>query len=310
MKYEQYKVNERYRKLQNKEKTVEVEEAGQCSSNASPDSSFTNKQTLHHSLSRTDNHLPKSPLKKAEVIEKLVEKYQVKIPFKNTKRGRPRKDLNEEEKDWLENFLSRIDVSYTNPGRKDHVYVGKIDGERRYKQRLYLLWTLRDLLDIANGSGKVDVTDSFYQNFEKLLTFSQLYDFLKYHKEYCYNQNIPHGSCLCEICENCVLLAKGLNTRLLRPLPTNPHDLIERFSCNLEEIGCVMDRCSTCCVAEIDLEKQPSDDDSSDSADENATDQVIYFTWKKIEKSKMKSKAPTLEIKAFRSLHRVAILKV
>ena len=33
MKYEQYKVNEQYRKLQNKEnKAVELEEAGQCSS--------------------------------------------------------------------------------------------------------------------------------------------------------------------------------------------------------------------------------------------------------------------------------------
>ena len=188
------------------------------------------------------------------------------MPFKNSKRGRPWKDLNEEEKQWLETFLSRSDVTYTNPGRKDNVYVGKINGERRYKQRLYLLWTLRELLDIANGSGKVDVSDSFYQKFEKLLTFSQLYDFLKYHKEYCYNQNIPHGSCLCEICENCVLLAKGLNNRLLRPLPTNPHDLIERFSCNLEEIECVLDRCPICRVAEIDLEKQPSDDDSCDSS--------------------------------------------
>ena len=38
MKYEQYKVNEQYCKLQNKEnKAVEVQEAGQCS--ASPDSS-------------------------------------------------------------------------------------------------------------------------------------------------------------------------------------------------------------------------------------------------------------------------------
>ena len=188
------------------------------------------------------------------------------MPFKNSKRGRPWKDLNEEEKQWLETFLSRSDVTYTNPGRKDNVYVGKINGERRYKQRLYLLWTLRELLDIANGSGKVDVSDSFYQKFEKLLTFSQLYDFLKYHKEYCYNQNIPHGSRLCEICENCVLLAKGLNNRLLRPLPTNPHDLIERFSCNLEEIKCVLDRCPICRVAEIDLEKQPSNDDSCDSS--------------------------------------------
>ena len=62
MKYEQYRVNEQNRKLQNKEnKTVEVEEAGQCSS--SPDSSFSNKQTLHRSLSRADNDLPKSPQK-------------------------------------------------------------------------------------------------------------------------------------------------------------------------------------------------------------------------------------------------------
>ena len=108
-----------------------MEEDGECS--LSQDSSFTNKQTLHRSLSRADNHLPKSPHKKAEIIEKLVEKYQVKMPFKNFKRGRPRKDLNEEEKQWLETFLSRSDVIYTNPGRKDHVYVGKIDGERRCK---------------------------------------------------------------------------------------------------------------------------------------------------------------------------------
>ena len=122
-----------------------MQEAGQCSS--SPGSSFSNKKTLHRSLSRADNHLPKSPHKKAKIIEKLVEKYYVKIPF-NTKRGRPWKYLNEEEKKWLETFLSCSDVSYTNPGRKGHLYVGKIDGERRFKQRLCLFWNLRDLLDI------------------------------------------------------------------------------------------------------------------------------------------------------------------
>ena len=51
MKYEQYKVNERYRKLKNKEnKAVEVEEADQA--------------MLHCSLSRAGNHLPKSLHKK------------------------------------------------------------------------------------------------------------------------------------------------------------------------------------------------------------------------------------------------------
>ena len=146
---------------------------------------------------------------------------------------------------------------------------------------------MRNLLDIIKGTGKVDVTDTFYQNLKKLLTFSQLHDFLKYHKEYCYNQSIPHGSCLCEICENCLLFAKGLNTRLLCPLPTNPHELIERFSCNLQEIDCVMDRCPTCCVAEIELQIQPSD--SSDSANENESEQVIYFTWKKVDKGATKA---------------------
>ena len=96
MKYEQYKLNERYRKLQNKEnKAVEVEEAGQCLS--IPDCSFSNKQTLHRSLYCADNHLLKSPRKKAEVIKILVEKHHVKIPF-TTKRGKSRKDLTGEEK--------------------------------------------------------------------------------------------------------------------------------------------------------------------------------------------------------------------
>ena len=99
----------------------------------------------------------------------------------------------------LKTFLSRSNVSYTNPGKNDHVYVSKIDGECRCKERLYLLWNLCNLLNIINGPEKVDVTYTFYQNFEKLLTFSQLYDFVKYHKEYCYNQYFPHGSCLCEI---------------------------------------------------------------------------------------------------------------
>ena len=63
---------------------------------------------------------------------------------------------------------------------------------------------------------------------------------------------------------NCVLLAKGLNTRLLCPLPTNPHELIKRFLCNLQEIDCVINRCPTCCVTEIELQIQPLN--RSDSA--------------------------------------------
>ena len=57
-------------------------------------SSFSTKQSLHRSVSRLNNLLPKSPHKKVEVIEKLAEKYQVKFQFKKGSCGRPRKDLN------------------------------------------------------------------------------------------------------------------------------------------------------------------------------------------------------------------------
>ena len=196
-------------------------------------SSFSNKQSLHCSLSHANNFLPKSPHKRTEVIKKLAEKHKIKFNFKKSARGRPHKDLNEEEKRWLIEFLARVNLTYTNPGRKDNVYIGKENGERIYKQKLYLLWNMRDIIDIANGTGKIEIANSFIQTFNKSLTFSQLYDFLKAHKEYSYNKNIPHGSCLCDICENCVLLAKGLNKKLEEPLPTNPHDLVEKFACDV-----------------------------------------------------------------------------
>ena len=119
MKYKQYKVNERYHKLQIKEnKTVKVEEADQYSS--SPDSSFSTKQTLHRSLSRADNDFSKSPYKEAEVIEKLVEKYYVKIPC-NTKRGRPRKYLNNEKNGLKHSFLTVKSATPNLEGKTMHI---------------------------------------------------------------------------------------------------------------------------------------------------------------------------------------------
>ena len=67
-----------------------------------------------------------------------MEKHKIKFNFKNSAHGRPRKDLNEEEKRWLIEFLAWADLTYTNSGRKDNVYIGKENRERIYKQRLYL----------------------------------------------------------------------------------------------------------------------------------------------------------------------------
>ena len=66
-------------------------------------------------------------------------------------RCRPRKELSEEKKDWMIEFLSQSDMTYINPGRQDNVYIGKVDGERKYLPQQYLLRTLKDLLDRING---------------------------------------------------------------------------------------------------------------------------------------------------------------
>ena len=67
-------------------------------------------------------------------------------------RGRPRKELSEEKKDWMIEFLNLSDMTSTNPRRQDNAYIGKVDVEWKYLPRQYLLWTLKDLLDIINGS--------------------------------------------------------------------------------------------------------------------------------------------------------------
>ena len=68
----------------------------------------------------------------------MATKYKLRINLQQNC-GRPRKELNEEEKIWLIEFLNKSDISCTNPGRKDHVYAGKIDSESKYKQKQYLL---------------------------------------------------------------------------------------------------------------------------------------------------------------------------
>ena len=51
-------------------------------------------------------------------------------------------------------MLQYPDMVYANPGRKGNVYIGKIDSEKQYMQKRYLLWTLRDTLVLIRGQQK------------------------------------------------------------------------------------------------------------------------------------------------------------
>ena len=208
---------------------------------------FSQRSTQMRSLKKAEKALPRSPNKKKAVVASLCKKFQLRIVPQN--RGRKKQELNEDEIAWLTEFLDRPVVSLITPGKNDHVYVGKVDGKKQFLQKRYLLWTLRDLLDIANGCSVVNQDDlTFVGSFEHKLSFRQLYGFIKSRKQYIYNKDIPHSACLCEICENATYFMKGLNQKLPKEnqLPANPHDIVERFSCDSSSEVCMSSKCEKC----------------------------------------------------------------
>ena len=227
-----------------------------------------------------------------EVIGSLAKKYKMRINLAK-KRGRKYEDLTEEEVEWLKNYMERPEMTYINPGKKDNVYVGKIDGKSSFVQKQYLLWTLRDTLDIINGSELEGVPNetSFNGRFDKVLSFERLYHFFKVHKQYVWNRDIPESSCLCEICENACLLAKGINKHLKLKLPKTPHDLVERFLCSRES-SCMNNTYEECVEPKWEAGKEPDADEghlnSDDSNDEDSDDSdsnVTFYRWGKAERT-------------------------
>ena len=111
---------------------VYVQEVAGEPSTSTSGSAFSCRKSLHRGFSRADLHLPKSPSKKVEIIQRLATKYKLRINSQES-RGRTCKELNDEEKIWLIEFLDRSDIIYTNAGRKNHIYIGTFDGESKYK---------------------------------------------------------------------------------------------------------------------------------------------------------------------------------
>ena len=94
--------------------------------------------------------------------------------------------------------------------------------------------------------------DSFMNEFGRKLLFHQLYELIKANKQYICNKNIPHSTCLCKICENTVVFMQGLNKSLPKELnvPSNPHDIVEKFSCDSNNQHCVNSECNNCKLPE------------------------------------------------------------
>ena len=240
-----------------------------------------------HCWKRAEKALPVSPRKKTDVISGLVEQYQIRVKLAET-RGRKRMVLSEEEKEWLLAFFDRPDITYINPGRKDNVYIGKENGICGYVQKRYLLWKLRDLLSIISGvdiEGMV-VAETYRDSFGYKLSFTSLYGFIKAHKQFIFNRDISQGSCLCEVCKNACLPAKGLNKRFRLSLPTDPHNLVKKNACDLSSASCMIGGCSECAPKSFLAAKLAESEtlDSSESEDSEGDSQdVEYYKWCRVD---------------------------
>ena len=68
-------------------------------------------------------------------------------------------------------------MTYINPGKRDHIYIGKFEGRSQNVQKRNLLWKLRNVLDIVNGNEIVGFQNGnlgFQDRLEKKLSFSML----------------------------------------------------------------------------------------------------------------------------------------
>ena len=80
---------------------------------------------------------------------------------------------------------------------------------------------LRDNLDMLSGLD-ISFGDFFQDMFEKELSFTFFYKFIKARKQYNFNCKILLNTCLCETCENAILLARGLNQTCKKSIPCHP----------------------------------------------------------------------------------------
>ena len=89
------------------------------------------------------------------MLNEITNKLCVRSGFK-AKTGKKKDKVCDEELKRLKKFLDCPNISFMNPGRKDHLYVGKKVGVKVYEQKRYLLWKIRDLHEIANGGSGIE----------------------------------------------------------------------------------------------------------------------------------------------------------
>lgn len=109
------------------------------------------------------------------------------------------------------------------------MYIGRVNRKKKYLQKQYLFWRVTEVLDFFNGDPVLH-SECLNSEFCKNCIISQVYFFLKTHKEIKLNHDIPHDTCAYEVCKNITLITRGLNPKLVEKLPGDPDKVIDKFA--------------------------------------------------------------------------------
>ena len=130
-----YKFRESQKKnIRSESKSIATATAANLVTEQNDDSAFLQAHIRSRIIQKVAKTLPKCPGKRKEVISVLANKFKLRIKPTQSKEGKPKNELTESEKEWLKNVLHKPDIPYVTPGRKDHRYVGKVDGKSQYAQ--------------------------------------------------------------------------------------------------------------------------------------------------------------------------------
>ena len=92
-----------------------------------------------------------------------------------------------------------------------------------------------------------------------------------------FNKDTPQTSCLCEICEKLVFLAKSMSPKLNLPTQKNIQSLVETYSCDSSSKSCLY--CDEC--RDTGLKVEDLKDDCTE---------IQFYQWKRVDKEFQKVK--------------------
>ena len=84
---------------------------------------FTQRSSHMKSVRKAKKSLSRIPRKRNAVVSSFAKKFQLRIlpQHSQSNRGRPKQDLDADEKSWLIDFIDRQDITCTSPGKRDQV---------------------------------------------------------------------------------------------------------------------------------------------------------------------------------------------